>query len=449
MKLNISPKLFQKTTLAPIMQQSIEVLFLPLIELNQLVDQQLQENPLLEVVEEKPFADQLNDIMAHQTQKSHVSELPENSQSEDDEMPDESSAMIEAPLEDYLNQQLRMEISDLDELKIGEFIIGNLDEGGYFKCSIEETAEALKISNIAQIEKVLRAVQNFEPMGVAARDIKECLSIQAHYLFNDEDGALAVRIINEHLEDLAHKRFTEIAKKLTTPVLRVRDIARLIASLEPNPARKFRPIEDNIYMKPDVIVTQNTDGDYDVQTARANFPQLRISAYYQGLLQQKSLSDEERQFIHEKIKGALFFIKSVEQRHNTILEIAKYIVKQQKDFLEEGQAALKPMVLREVAEAISRNESTISRAINNKYIDTPQGLIPFKNFFSQAVDRTNSNRGIQEEIKLLIQKEDKCSPLSDQDIQKYLEHKGVRVARRTINKYRKILHILPSHLRKN
>jgi RNA polymerase sigma-54 factor len=362
---------------------------------------------------------------------------------------EERAVSKEAPLEDYLYQQLRLEVTDPEEIRIGEFIIGNLDENGYFHSSLDEAAATLN-TGIEQIRKVLNVVQNFEPLGIAARDIKECLNIQAHYLFVEEDGALAERIITEHLEDLGHKRYAEIARQLGVPSSRVKDIARLISNLDPKPARKFRPIEDNIYVKPDVIVTKNSSDEFEVQSIQGNFPPLRISSYYQGLLQQKNLSEEERTFIQEKVRNAILFMRSIEQRQETILAIAKYIVAYQKDFFqEEGLGVLKPMVLRDVAGGIERNESTVSRAINNKYMDTPFGIFSMKYFFSQAVSENNSNRSIQEEIKSLIEQEDKGSPMSDQDIQHYFSRKGVNIARRTINKYRKVLHILPSHLRKN
>lgn len=450
MRINISPKLLQKTVLAPVMQQSIEVLLLPVVELNQLINQELQENPLLEVSEEKPFSEQLNEIMFYQNQRSSLGRAADVSpSSEEDEQMEERPVSKETPLEDYLYQQMRLEITDPEEVRIGEYIVGNLDENGYFHSSLDEAATILS-ANVEQIRKVLNVIQNFEPLGIAACDIKECLSIQAHYLFTEEDGALAERIIMEHLEDLGHKRYAEIARQLGVPAPRIKDVAKLIASLDPKPARKFRPIEDNIYVKPDVIVTVNNNGEFEVQSIHGNFPPLRISSYYQGLLQQKNLSEEERTFIQEKVRNAVLFMRSIEQRQETILAIAKYIVEYQKEFFQEaGQGVLKPMVLRDVAGGIDRNESTVSRAINNKYMDTPFGIFSMKYFFSQAVADNNSNRSIQEEIKSLIEQEDKASPMSDHDIQQYFARKGVNIARRTINKYRKNLHILPSHLRKN
>ena len=438
------------------MQQSIEVLLLPLTELNTAIEQELQENPMLEADEseispDSMYIDKILNLQIKGYRDTPFQQIYDPYSNDDDESEGKQISRT-LPLEEVLLQQLRLEINDPAELTIGELIIGNLDEDGYFKATCEEIAHSLS-EHTDKVEKVLKKIQNFEPIGIASRNLKECLLLQTHYRFTHKNEIIP-QIIENYLDEIAHKKFTDIAKKLKAPLEQVRQAAKLIASLEPKPARKFRPIDTNIYIKPDVFVIKLPDESHKIIINNERVPSLRISSLYQKMLQQPKRTKEEIDFIRDKIKKALMFIRSIEQRHQTIKEISEYIVNYQKEFWEQGHAALKPMILKDVAQSINRNESTVCRAINGKYMDTPQGLLAMKFFFSQGVGDSNqkqtiSNRSIKEEIRCLIEEEDKSTPLSDQDLQNHFVKRGMNVARRTVSKYRQGMAILPSHLRKN
>ena len=453
MKLRIAPIQEQKTILAPSMQKSIEVLLMPIVELNTAIEEELQNNPLLEIDEEKESIErnQLDQFIYRNLNRllEPLNSVSYDTYHEDDE-PQEKPIANTVPLENYLLQQLHCETDDPLEIKIGEMIIGNLDEDGYLKTTCEEIAQLLILEEIEIVEKVLSMIQNFEPLGIASRHIQECLLIQARSQLIDNVD-LVTKIIGDHFHDLGHKKFREIAKRLKIPSEKVKEIAQTISKLEPKPARKYRPIQSNIYIKPDITISKNEEG-FQIQINQDNIPPLRINRIYQNILKQPNRSEEEIDFIRANIKNALLFIRSIEQRHQTLKEITSYILNHQKDFFEKEDITIRPMVLKDVAKAIGRNESTVCRAINNKYMQTLQGLFPLKFFFSHVVSQeTNGSlscQTVKEELKVLIKEEDKTKPLSDQEIQFHFEQKGMYVARRTIAKYRQTLRILPSYLRK-
>lgn len=428
---------------------------LPLLELNTAIEQELQDNPLLEVDEEKALLKEEQAIEdAIKRTLEHAQEVPNFSgykDNFDDEDVEKMPIRYDAPLEEFLLQQLHLEVSDPLEIEIGEYIIGNLDEDGYLISTIAEIQAALGIADPAVILNVLTLIQNFEPIGIASRDVKECLCTQVIAKYNGKSDVL-VSMINEHLDSLAKKKYEFIGRKLKLDVEKVKEISGFISSLEPKPARNYRPFKTSIYIKPDVTIKKTESEDYDVSINQETLPPLRISKIYSSLLNTEKCSKEARIYIKEKVKNAVLFIKSIEQRHNTLREIARYIAKNQKEFFQLGHLYLKPMTLRDVAGSIDRNESTVSRAINNKYVDTPRGLFPIKYFFSQSISDQDggdvSNRSIKEELKTLIENESKERPLSDQDIHLHFERKNMKVARRTITKYRKALKILPAYLRK-
>jgi len=455
MKINTSIHQFQKQLLAPAMQQSIETLLLPLAELNASINQELQDNPLLEIDEEKQKIlreQQMDELLKALEFSGQFRNMPPKEHFSDDETLEERPIKMEVPLEDELLQQLRIELSDPIEIKLGEFIIGSLDEDGYLQATCEEIALAVGIDDIYRVEYILKIIQNFEPIGIASRNLEECLLSQVHLRCNG-NSRLVIPIIENHLDNLGRKKFREIAKKMEASIDDVKEAARIISLFEPKPARNYRPIKTNIYIKPDVHITKDENDQYRIRINQDGNPPLRINAHYRRLLQKKNLSTEERSFIREKLKGALYFIKSVEQRGHTIVRITEYILEKQKGFFENGHMSLVPMTLKDVAHTIDRNESTISRSVTNKYVDTPSGLYPLKFFFSQGISENGSgavaSRSIKEEIKELIEAENKTSPLSDQTIQNYFKQKDVNIARRTISKYRQNLRILPSHLRKS
>jgi RNA polymerase sigma-54 factor len=461
MKIRISPNQIQKQILAPSMQQSIEVLILPITELSAAIENELQENPMMEIDEKKTNEadNQLDDVITRNLLLLKDKPREENYEVNGDDDDDQDSLRPLSrgvSLEDHLLQQLRLEVTDPIKLQIGEMIVGNLDQNGYFHGNCQEIAKTLNIENIEFVEDVLKTIQHFDPLGIAACTLQECLLAQVEARFNGH-GRLLTELIKNHLDELARKKFVDIARKLKTPVDTIKEAAKTITLLEPKPARKFWTGETTVYTKPDIKVWKDESDQYQIQINHQNIPHLRISPYYQNMLRQPNRTQEELDFIREKIKNALLFIKSIEQRHQTISQIAKYIVDRQKDFFEQGHMFLKPLILKDIAEAINRNESTISRAISNKHIETPQGYFPMKFFFSQAIQEEDgtrntsgvASRGLKEEIKELIEEENKNQPLSDQDIQDHFERKNMKIARRTISKYRSKLQILPSHLRKS
>ena len=447
----------QKQVLAPSMQQSIEVLLLPITELNAAIDQELQENPLLEIDEALTAQQnkQVDDIIRYSLKNygdRHYS--PGGSGNSDDEQIEDRPIACSMSLDESLLRQLHLEITDEAELQIGELIIGNLDHNGYLKISCEEIAHWFKLEDTYPVEMILRIVQSFEPIGIASRNLKECLLIQIRLNLNGT-GGLATKIVRDYLDELGRKRYIDIARKMKISVDEVRAAAKLISNLEPKPSRKYQQNSNtNIYIKPDITIVKDENDEYNVSISNENIPYLRISQTYQKILKQPNRPKEETEFIREKIKNALLFMKSIEQRQHTLKNIAEYILQYQKEFFDSGNHnVLKPLILKDVALVVDRNESTVCRAISNKYMDTPVGLFPIKFFFSQAVNENQkgesvSSRSIKEELKCLIEHENKAKPLSDSEIERYFTNKGMKIARRTISKYRQKLNILPSHLRK-
>lgn len=455
MKINTSLQQSQKQLLAPAMQQSIEMLLLPLVELNMSIDQELQNNPLLEIDEEKLKSSQENqkdELAALLEYSRHNHHFLPREHSADDEILEDKPIKMEVSLEEQLLQQLRMDLSDPLEIRIGEFIIGSLDEDGYLKATCEEIAQAAGTDDLVRVEYILKIVQNFEPTGIASRSLKECLLSQVKARCNG-NGELIKKIIEGHLDELGRKKYQEIARSSGASLDAVKEAAKAIAVFEPKPARNYRPIKASLYVKPDIFITKDNENNYHILINNDGIPPLRVNSHYQKMLLRDSLTREEKNFIREKLKNALHFMKSIEQRGHTIEKITRYILEKQKEFFEKGHMYLAPMSLKDIAQTIDRNESTISRAIANKYMDTPQGLYPLKFFFSQGVCETGkgavASRGIKEEIKELVDTENKSEPLSDQTIQEYFKRKDIHLSRRTVSKYRQNLRILPSHLRKN
>jgi len=462
MKIHLEQSQVQKQILAPILQQSIEVLLLPVADLHRAIEQELEVNPLLEINEERSRE---NDSLDFEETKqsfenlrneiefaSHDYNFYANSDDNDDEFVENQPVKNIETLEENLLHELKISFSNPVKLRIGELIIGNINEDGYLTIRLDEIAKILSLEDLSLIEEVLSTIQHFEPIGIAARDLRECLLIQAKAKLNNEEN-LVCKIIKHHLDDLSKKKFANIAKHLKVTPDSIKSASRFIATLDPKPARNHRPIRSSIYIKPDIFIIKTDENTYHVQVNREGIPFLRINPIYKAMLEKSHLTDNEKDFIYEKMKNALQFIKSIQQRGQTVKRIAELILEKQRSFFEKEEEYLVPMTLKDIALYLNRNESTISRAISNKYMSTPKGLLPMKFFFSQAIKNGNnnssvSNRFLKEEVKNLIQSENKSSPLSDQDIVKIFEEKGTQVARRTITKYRKTLKILPTYLRK-
>ncbi|HKZ06753.1 MAG TPA: RNA polymerase factor sigma-54 [Methylomirabilota bacterium] len=474
-------RLSQRVVMTPLLQQAIQLLQLSTIELKEVVEQELKENPLLEEVQ----TDQVEPTPEAELQGPEVAEIaappasdtpaktestvdgersddlpfdinqamfddgPEErtpvSTEERDDLPFENLGRTETSLTDHLSEQLRMATDDPVLLAIGEAIIGNLDEDGYLRAEPSEIAEQLG-RPVDEVDKVLILVQGFDPSGVAARSIQECLLLQLRA--DAEPDPVSVEIVEHHMEDLERRRYPEIARALKLPLDRVMESIEEIQGLEPKPGRRFLVV-DARYIAPDVTL-QKIGDDYVVVLNEEGIPRLRVNSLYRSLL--RGSAGEDKQFVEQKLRSALWLIKSVEQRQRTLRKVATSLVKFQREFFDKGLPYLKPLALRDVGEDIGMHESTISRVTTNKYIQTPQGLYELKWFFHSGIASTNgdvvSSVSVKKTIQDLVTGEDPGKPYSDQDIAKMLHGKGLTIARRTVAKYREELGILPSHQRR-
>ena len=467
-------KLVQKLILTPSLQQAIKLLPMSTIELSDLLNQEMVENPLLEEVPteelqpaeaapaaEKPadaaaqtsaekndtwddadyeyfFGDYLDDGYRPRT-PTEVKELP----------PIENTLSTSASLADHLMWQLSIQ-SDNEQLReLGSAIIGNLDDDGYLVASVEEIA-AMGDWSVEAVTRALAHIQTFDPIGVAARDLQECLLLQIRHL--GLEGTPTEKIVSEHLRLLQNHQVPELARRLGLTIDELKDHIEIIKHLDPKPGSRYNPSQSQ-YVIPDVYVVKVED-HYEVFLNEEGLPQLRISPVYRRLLD-KSASEnnaETRAYVKDKFRSALWLIKSVDQRQKTIHKVATSIVNFQRDFLDHGIEHLRPLVLRDVANDIGMHESTVSRVVNNKYMHTPQGVYEMKFFFhsgiSSSYGESVSSVTIKQRIRKIIEAEDPRKPLSDSKIVSILQREGLMLARRTIAKYREELKIPTSNQRK-
>ena len=357
------------------------------------------------------------------------------------------SLVASTSLQDMLLEQVREAGVPEDLRPAAEMIIGNIDDYGYLKTPLEELS-ALFGFPVETILGALTAIQTFDPPGVGARDLRECLMLQLERAKQTE--SLEYRIIRDFMDALGKRRIPEIAKGTDCEVDEIQDALENIAKLEPRPGRAFLPDNDQ-YVLPEVFVTRTVDG-FNVTTNNEHIPHLRISNTYKDLMSQGENSSEVRNYIREKIRAGKFLIKSLHQRQATILNIAKEIVKRQHDFMDKGVAYLKPLTMVMVAEVVGVHETTVSRAVSGKYMETPQGIFEMKYFFTAGIQTAGgsdmSNTSVKDMIADMFKAENPAKPLSDQEIVKMLTDKGIVIARRTVAKYRSELNILPSNLRK-
>ncbi|MCD5397432.1 RNA polymerase factor sigma-54 [candidate division NPL-UPA2 bacterium] len=471
-KLSLEQKQVQTLVLSPQMQQAIYLLQLPLLELRQFLQQQLVQNPVLEEVEgtepppseEEPPA-KLKEDDYEPDVKEEMERLAKfdgewqgylrgmgvsgRSGPEDEEKRRffENSLARQPSLQEYLLRQLYLSISSSQEEEIGETIIGNIDENGYLQASVEELTKSLK-STKQKVETILSLIQTFDPSGVGARDLKECLLIQLRN--SGREDTLEARIIAEHLKDLERKRYPHIVKCLRVSLDKVTKSARDISCLEPKPGRKFSP-EKSYPITPDLIL-KKINGEYNIIANDGDLPRLRVSPLYQKLAKEGNSELGAQQYLLEKFKSAVWVIENIERRRKTIRRVAECIVKKQREFLDKGIEYLQPCTLGEIAAEIGMHESTVSRVTANKYMDTPRGIFELKSFFAGKIPTQDngslSSRSVKAKIKELIKAEDKQHPLSDGRIVKHLLAQGIHITRRTVAKYRESLKILPSTLRK-
>ncbi len=438
----------QKLTMTPELIQAIRILQFNTQELDTFVQEELLENPVLEFdnkVKEEPPIDLQEKISLDYRESNH--NQWEYSK-ENDDYSYERFVSKEETLEDYLLLQLTFSNLKGPELKIGRYMIEAINENGYLTSTVENIAKIFK-TEIETVEKILDIIQTFEPLGVGARDLKECLIIQlaAKGLLDD----ITEYIILNHLEDLGDNKLNKVAKTLGVSVNQVQMVCDLIRSLEPKPGRSFASDDNVKYIIPDIIVEQVNDG-YAVMNNEGSVPHLVVSPYYNSLSKEAKNDEELSKYLSDKFNSALWLIKSIEQRKRTIYNVATAVIEHQKDFLDKGPKYLKTLTLKQVADTIGMHESTVSRSVNGKYMQTPRGMFEIKYFFSGGVTGEDgegmSSNSIKTIIKEIIDGEDQSKPFSDQDIVGILSEKGIEISRRTVAKYREGLNILSSSKRR-
>lgn len=472
LQLRQSLSLSQQLIMTPQLQQAIKLLQLSRLELLETINQEMETNPLLD----EQQSDEFDEDKALQEEKLDTDEQPipevtvEDHMKEDidweiyiseyntgwadtpydgkDLPPYENVSSNKTSLHTHLMWQLNLSNFVEKHKEIGIQIIGNIDEDGYLKSSIDEISQATGHKREDVLETI-KIIQAFDPVGVGAKDTQECLLIQAR--FQGLAGTIVERIILDHMDNLENKRYDRIAKSLSVPIQEVLSAVSILTEFEPKPGRRYNN-EDVIYISPDIYVFKVGD-DYEIILNEDGMPKLRINHYYREILFNKdALSEKTKEYIQEKLKSAAWLIKSIHQRQRTIYKVTESIVHFQRNFFDKGVAYLKPLVLRDVAEHIQMHESTISRVTTNKYVHTPQGVFELKYFFNSAINSMDgdsvASESVKEHIKNIIKSEKKAKPLSDQEVADILKNFNINVARRTVAKYRETLGILPSRKRR-
>ena len=509
-------RLSQQLVMTPQLQQAIKLLQLNQLELVNVVEQELQENPVLEEEEREeetsaeladatpgeegtePRADgetdsgpgpeetpselsdgavdpdfgadeapggeadagddptdveKIADIEWENYMDSHPQTgLEGRSGGEEDERRSLEATLTRRPsLAEHLEWQIQLSDFSEEEIHISEWIIGNLDELGYLRSSVAEIAAQAAVAEEA-VEVTLAKIQQLDPAGVAARDLRECLmlQLQAHRI----EDSLVVAIVSEHLEQLQKRDFRTLTRVLGAPIEDVAAAARVIGNLEPRPARAFGG-DDPVYITPDIYVYKVGD-DFHVLLNEDGLPKLRINNVYKEVIARGRASGEEardtRSYVQEKLRSAMWLIKSIHQRQRTIYKVMQSIINQQREFFERGVAYLRPLNLRDVADDIEMHESTVSRVTTNKYAHTPQGIFELKYFFNSSISRFDgdavASESVKERIKKIIASEDPNRPMSDQRIAEMLKQANIDIARRTVTKYREAMNILSSTKRR-
>ena len=441
----------QKLTMTPELIQAIRILQFSTQELDSFVQEELLENPVLEI-DGKRKDDKTVDIDIQEKIKEDYNDEESYKQwersSDREEYSYEQFVSKEETLEDSLLLQLTFSKLKGHDLKIGRYIVEAIDENGYLTTPVEQIAAIFKTDS-GKIDAVLDVIQTFEPVGVGARNLKECLIIQlaAKGLLDE----VTEYIILNHLEDLGNNKLNKIAKTVGIPVTQVQMIGDLIRTLEPKPGRSFAGGESVKYIVPDVFV-EKMDDEYVVTNNESSVPHIMVSPYYNSLAREAKNDEELSKYITDKFNAALWLIKSIEQRKRTIYNVASAVVQHQKEFFDKGTKYLKTLTLKEVADGIGMHESTVSRSVNGKYMQTPRGVFEIKYFFSGGItgqDGTGvSSNSIKTIIKEKIDGENPSKPYSDQDIVGILSEKGIEISRRTVAKYREGMNILSSSKRR-
>ena len=495
LKQRLDQRQVQKLILAPALQQAIKLLPLTNLELIEVIDQELTENPMMELEEEAETGPaESADEQASKNDEPEAGEAdkaPEEAREteppdaaldlgEPSKSPEEVERVdIEASFQDYLddgfrpnfgekreavslentlsrspslwdhlNWQASLTFFEPEEREIAQFVIGNVNEDGYLGSPVEEIARLARAVP-EKVEAIRLKIMAFDPVGVASLDLREALLAQMDR--HDVRDEIAREIVSRHLPLLEKSDYAQLARILAIPLAEVKDHIEIIRSLDPAPGRKYAD-EKTFYVVPDIIVTKEGD-EWKVVVNDEGLPRLRISAYYKQLLGQASRDHPEAtRFLKDRLKKALWFMRSLDQRNRTIYRVACFVVDRQKDFFDKGLEFIQPLTLIEIAQEIGVHESTVGRVVANKYMETPRGVFSLKYFFHKSLHgdlgEDVSSLRIKDRIRKLVEQEDRNNPLSDIEIGDILARENLKIARRTVAKYRKQLKILPSHIRK-
>jgi len=494
-KLYQSVQFQQDMQINPRLYQAMELLYMPLLDLEQHLKEQMAENPFLEMQDafEEKEVELKEDTLDEPMGDDEVDweeilldgfEVGGQRQQYEEREVFEPTPVEAQDLHDHLLGQLTLLPITEREIRLGEEVIGNIDDDGMLACTpdecltglnewldqvrpsayakaqeisddlarrseLEEIASVFREYNISEVKNMISLIQGFDPAGVGARDVRESLLLQL--ISRGDEASLQYRIVDQHFEELINRHITEIAKTIGIKPIEVQDAADSISQLDPKPGLKYSTAPEE-YVIPDLIV-EFIDGDYMVFANDTSLPRLRISqAYREVAKNRKAFTGENKEFIANKLNSANWMIQAIEQRRQTMLKVMTFIVERQREFFERGVQYLKPLTLREVADHIQMHESTVSRVTNKKFVQTPRGVYSLKYFFSTGLSTMSgddiSARGVRDKIKTLVGDENPKKPLTDQALVNLLEEDGVKIARRTVAKYRDQLDILPARMRK-
>jgi len=451
---NLNLEQTQKLVMTPKLCQAITVLQLSSLELSAYIEQQLEENPLLELREDGVFDDvdktgepeaekqdngfNWEDYFEDQYHDGRDGGIIQKERQQKQMGYGYEKFLSQTPtLSDYLLSQLNLTSCYGTDKLIGEYLIGNIDDNGYLRVSLAEVRERLNV-DLNRVVKVLHLVQSFEPVGVGARNLQECLLIQIERLGIKDD--VTSRLINQHLTDLAKGRLVKIAHNLGVSIREVQQSSDLIKTLDPKPGRNFTGMNDACYIIPDVVL-EKVGEEYIILVNDVTVPRVTINSAYRSVLnKENNIDSDTRRFVENKLNAAVWLIRSIEQRRLTLYKVASCLVELQRDFLDSGIKYLKPLNLKKVAEIVGIHESTVSRATSNKYIQTPRGVFEMKCFFATGLNNDAGTKISAGSIKKLLQEiiagEDNRYPLNDQKIADIFGLRGIRISRRTVAKYR-------------
>lgn len=454
-EIRLIPQQVQRMMLTQQMRQSLEILQIPTIDLKQLIEQEVAMNPLLEMAERsQDTAEEILDRLVPEEREEWESRYgsAEDQGLPGDEAEDKHEFLINSlskppSLQDDLLEQLHLTVSPEEDRMIGEYLVGNIEPSGMLGISVEEAAQSLNVSQEAVL-RILQILQTFDPPGVAARDLRECLLIQLERL--GKKDAVAWHVVSDHWEDLEYNRIHRIAEALHVPEEEVLSARHIISTLDPKPGQEYGSPVPN-YDIPEIKIVR-MDGAWQVALCDDSLPEIQISPAYQKLMSQPGLSKEEKDYIRHNYRAAQSLMSNISQRQQTLLSVARVIVAEQQEFLNKGSAFLKPLVLRNVAERLGIHISTVSRAAN-KLVETPSGTLQLKDMLSQIARGVGAEpcsvEQVRSALKEIMDAEDRHNPLSDQKLAEILAQKGIKLSRRTVSKYREKLGILPAPRRRD